>query len=538
MPAARWTARASAVDNAWYSVCWSPELGLFAAVALSGAGDRVMTSPYGADAAVHAQIGEPWWWDGSYSTNAPHIYDAITEAAYVTATGLPVPSPRHTSILETPTTAQRHYLEWCRDQLGAVTAWLIAQIKISYPSVTTYLLIFTPQILRGETPMLRTLNFPEADWKFPAFDVLQIEDYDRVVLGDYAFTDLTWELALNVLDYPIKQVHYFAGFNLLPETTWIWFNTDIAIYRAFQRNPLEVFVWSREQVMRDGWLFDRQSWKLYPNTTRLAQCWKIERTDGVTQAFTSFDQPLTVDGTTYEPANSFSASQFASDSDMSVADVELLGALDADDITAEALLAGVYDHAEVELFVVDWSDLTIPKTIVRRGWIGNISQSGITFRAELRGLGQRIQQPIIESYSPECRVDLFSPRCGASRAAFAVTATVTSLTDGTLGVASDNRVFFSNTLNQEDDWFKYGELIWTTGANAGHTTEIRSFKKGRIELWEPMGLNVAVGDTFTIHAGCDKSLATCRAKFNNVVNFRGEPHVPGNDAMLAYPDSQ
>jgi uncharacterized phage protein (TIGR02218 family) len=487
-------------------------------------------------APIHFQIGEPWWWDGSYGTNAPHIYDAITEAAYVSATGQAVPTPRLTSIYGQPAPAQLPYLQWCRDQLGAVTNWLVAQVKATHPTATTYLLVFTPQILRGDAPMLRTLNFPEAAWQHPAFDVLQIEDYDKIVEGDYAFTDLTWELATTVLQYPKDQIDYFAGFNLLPSTTWIWFNTDKAIWRAFNEAPKDVYVWSREQVMRDGWLFDEQSWKVYPAVTRLAQCWRIERTDGVTQAFTSFDKPLIVDGIAYQPANSFSASQLASDTDMSVADVELLGALDSDDITAADLLAGVYDHAEVELFLVDWGDLSLPRTVVRRGWIGTISQAGIAFRAELRGLGQRIQQPVIDSYSVECRVDLFSAKCGANRAAFAVPATVTALTDGALGVASDNRVFFASSLGQAAGWFDYGEIWWTGGNNAGRKTEVRSFAGGRIELWEPMGLDIAVGDTFTIHAGCDKAFSTCKAKFANALNFRGEPHVPGNDAMLRYPD--
>jgi hypothetical protein len=38
-----WTARSSAADNSWVAVCWSAEVGLFVAVANSGTGNRVMT---------------------------------------------------------------------------------------------------------------------------------------------------------------------------------------------------------------------------------------------------------------------------------------------------------------------------------------------------------------------------------------------------------------------------------------------------------------------------------------------------------------
>jgi uncharacterized phage protein (TIGR02218 family) len=37
--------------------------------------------------------------------------------------------------------------------------------------------------------------------------------------------------------------------------------------------------------------------------------------------------------------------------------------------------------------------------------------------------------------------------------------------------------------------------------------------------------------------GCDKRLETCRDRFANTLNFRGEPHLPGNDLLTRYPGS-
>jgi uncharacterized phage protein (TIGR02218 family) len=48
---------------------------------------------------------------------------------------------------------------------------------------------------------------------------------------------------------------------------------------------------------------------------------------------------------------------------------------------------------------------------------------------------------------------------------------------------------------------------------------------------------VAVGDAFTVSAGCDKQFSTCRTKFDNALNFRGFPYMPGNDAVVSYPTS-
>jgi uncharacterized phage protein (TIGR02218 family) len=57
-----------------------------------------------------------------------------------------------------------------------------------------------------------------------------------------------------------------------------------------------------------------------------------------------------------------------------------------------------------------------------------------------------------------------------------------------------------------------------------------------LELWEVMTKEVEAADAFTITAGCDKHFKTCKAKFDNSVNFRGFPHVSGIDFALAVPD--
>ena len=433
-----------------------------------------------------------------------------------------------------PDAIHDHYIGWCRDQLGEATAWLVGAVKAAHPACTSYLLIFTPQILRDDAPMLWRLNFPQAAWSFPAFDVLQLEDYDWVAAGEFDKNRLSWKLVKDVMGYPPAKLHYFSGFTLRPEQTWIWQHTDEALWLARGQDAAEVFVWSREQVGRDGWLVDRQWEKTYPALTHLATCWRIERLDGAVEGYTTHDRPLLIDGQRYDPAVGFSPSQLAGDADMGVADVELLGAVSSDSISAEALIAGVYDHAEVLLFVVDWADLSVPPTIVRRGWVGRISQSGNQFTAELRGLAQKIQAPVIESYSAECRVDLFSARCGIDRAAFTVSATVTAITDGSLGATAGGRIFTAAALDQADGWFDYGQLRWTSGDNAGRSADVRSFAGGVVELWEPMGLAISMGDSFEITAGCDKRLATCRDKFANILNFRGEPHVPGTDFLVSY----
>ena len=100
------------------------------------------------------------------------------------------------------------------------------------------------------------------------------------------------------------------------------------------------------------------------------------------------------------------------------------------------------------------------------------------------------------------------------------------------------RLFVASGIDgYANDWFTRGLITWLSGANQGRKAEVRLHSKAgdtvTIELWQRMAEPIAEGDTFRIVAGCDKQFATCRAKFNNVPNFRGFPHVPGNDFMLS-----
>ncbi|MBS3962571.1 MAG: DUF2163 domain-containing protein [Sandarakinorhabdus sp.] len=489
-------------------------------------------------AAKHFQIGEPWWWDGSFGSRAPHIYDSATQALYVAETGQAVPTPLLTTVDAQPAAQHAPYLAWLRDKLGAATSYLTAQVKATHPTATSYLLIFTPQLLSTVAPMLYTLNFPQAAWASPAFDVLQIEDYDWVAEGAFEKLPLTWMLAQSTLGYPLNKIEYFGGFALLPSDAYVWEHTDQALQQAAARGPKQLYVWSREQVWRDGWVYGRLEWMLYPEQTTLAQLWRIDRTDGQVKAYTSHDRPLTVDGATYQPAGGFDASAIASDADMGVGDVEVLGAIASDDLSAGDLLAGVYDGAAFEASVCDWTNPADGRIIVRKGWLGTVSQTGGSFKAEMRGLAQRLQAPIIEAYSPECRANLGDTRCKVNLAPLTIAATVTATSDGTLGATADFRRFFAAALTQADGFFDYGMVTFTSGASTGRSVEVARFAGTRVDLFEPLGLGFTVGDTFTITPGCDKRLETCSSKFANVVNFRGEPHVPGQDSVLRYPDAK
>ena len=261
-------------------------------------------------------------------------------------------------------------------------------------------------------------------------------------------------------------------------------------------------------------------------TTTLAHCWRIERQDGQIFCFTSSDQDIVFEGRRYLAATGFTPSAMQASADLSVPNLEVTGMLDSATITEADLLAGRWDGAAVEIFELNWADVSQGKMILRVGTLGNVSAGRVAFQAELRGLSQQLQQPVGSVYAAACDANLGDARCGVDLAALSVATSVTS-------ASADQRSFSASTLGQADDYFGGGVVTWTTGANAGLKMEVRSFAAGAVALVQRMPYSITVGDTLAVVPGCRKRCdEDCSDKFDNVINFRGFPHVPQNDKVL------
>lgn len=94
------------------------------------------------------------------------------------------------------------------------------------------------------------------------------------------------------------------------------------------------------------------------------------------------------------------------------------------------------------------------------------------------------------------------------------------------------------SLTQPTDRYNFGHLKWLTGANKDKAIEVKRWDADTFQLvlFLPMTNDIAVADTFEIFPGCDKSLTDCSVFFDNIINFRGEPHVPGQDVLNQFPD--
>jgi uncharacterized phage protein (TIGR02218 family) len=259
------------------------------------------------------------------------------------------------------------------------------------------------------------------------------------------------------------------------------------------------------------------------------------RGDGAVQGFTDHDAALIFDGTTYEAASGFSASEVQSTLGLAVDNLTVAGALSSATLNEHDLAAGLYDDAGIEIWRVNWASPD-QRVLMRKGNLGQVTRGKTAFQAEMRGLAHRLNQSVGRCYGYGCDADLGDARCTIDLAdpAFCGAGIVASATDA-------RRFTVTGLGAYADQWFSGGRLVWAGGANSGRAMEVKRHGVAgtgvSIELWQAMSDPVTAGDSFTITAGCDKQFTSCKTKFDNALNFRGFPYMPGNDAVTSYPTS-
>lgn len=278
---------------------------------------------------------------------------------------------------------------------------------------------------------------------------------------------------------------------------------------------------------------------LATGATTLATCWKATRGDGVILGFTDHDQDIAFDGVTYLADSGPEASEASSGPGLAVGGAEISGALNetvlsAAPLSSADLAAGLWDRARVEVWRVNWA-APAQRVLTRVGEIGEVTRADGAFRAELRSLTQALEEVRGRVYSHVCDADLGDARCGVDLddPAYVGEGVVSA-------VAGERRIVAAGLDGFAEDFFARGLLRWTSGANAGRAIEVAGHAIGDdgaiLSLWLAPSAAIAAGDAFRITAGCDKRAGTCRSKFANFTNFRGFPHMPGNDFALSYPD--
>lgn len=258
----------------------------------------------------------------------------------------------------------------------------------------------------------------------------------------------------------------------------------------------------------------------------LCYCWLLIRADGTILGFTDHDQAIRIHDTDCMPQTGMTAGTMELESGFALNGGQAEAALSTDAISSDDILDGLYDRATVQLYLVNWR---APETaqLLRTMRIAKITQADGIFSAEMDGLLSGFDAPQGRHYRRNCDASFGDSKCGINTALPVYQQSVTTMA-GTGGLIVQIQPPPAKESDYANGTFMLAdEVLPITRIETGSTAwkiHLRTEPKAVISL-NQIGLLIA---------GCDKSFATCRARFNNAKNFRGFPHLPGNDAAYQF----
>lgn len=277
---------------------------------------------------------------------------------------------------------------------------------------------------------------------------------------------------------------------------------------------------------------------------RLTRCWRIVRSDGVTERWTEHPEAITVGSETFTPAD-FLATASEMNAGFEENNVELRGAFNSAKITKADAKARIYDNARVVVLMVDHrypfagfvrTDLFI---------VDSVQYSTDVFKCDVLSLPGILTRKTGRTLNRDCDAEVFGTRCGLVRATYEESGTVAGVTD---------KRNFTATITAggglpaiANGRYDLGEIDWLTGDNAGFTTPVKtstiSGATSTLALQMRAPYTIQIGDTFKIVPGCNQTLDDCKGTGGsgarpwptNKENFRGMPNMPGTTTLVRTP---
>lgn len=259
----------------------------------------------------------------------------------------------------------------------------------------------------------------------------------------------------------------------------------------------------------------------------VAMYWRIYRLDGVTLGLTSHDRTLYFEGISHLAAPGIAPSAIRKSIGLAEESAEVAGALSHGSITKRDLSAGLFDNASVEIGAVNWE--TLENAPLYSGKIGDVTEGAQDFSASLRSAKQALERDLVSYTSPTCRAQFCGLGCGLSSNRFTGTAQIDSV-DLDMNSVSGTELSASLYLS--------GSIVPMEGPQTGVTFAVVAQESGALVLDKPIYPDTTAGMKVRVRQGCDHTHATCHGRFDNAINFRGEPYLPGNDLLTRYPKAQ
>jgi len=254
---------------------------------------------------------------------------------------------------------------------------------------------------------------------------------------------------------------------------------------------------------------------------------RITRTDAQVFGMTDLDIDLNVGGVDYVSASGYTPTNYQTDNSLGIGNADITGIFDASGIDKSDADAGLFDNAQIDIWIYDYVAATVLRQLAK-GWWGEVKIYRSRYVAEFRSISQTLKNTVGRTFTATCDArfaDLNGAnRCTLDPASFTVT--------GALTAVSGNSSFTDTSRTEADNLYKYGVITWTSGNNTGRSMEVKSNTTlGAITLYQPMPFTVQVGDEYSMLQGCDKTQTVCDTAFSNIDNFRGFPDVPNPDVV-------
>ena len=268
----------------------------------------------------------------------------------------------------------------------------------------------------------------------------------------------------------------------------------------------------------------------------LAVMLRVTPKNAPTLGFTHHPEDLDFEGLTYRASPGMQISSVTANTGLSVDNLDASGLLDDQIITESDVIGGKYDSAKHELFLIDYEHLDYGKMILLSGRVYDLRLVDDVFTAQLGSLSALLGRRVGSVTSPRCRVKEFGDaQCGLNLAGNHPGNGLPLTLFGQTITAITGRLSFDFACTHPNGFFDNGKLIFTGGRNSGLAIEVKRHTEsggvGSIIVQEPLLGPFAVGDVFTVQAGCSRTYAKC-LEYLNLINFRGEPFIIGMRKLL------
>ena len=268
--------------------------------------------------------------------------------------------------------------------------------------------------------------------------------------------------------------------------------------------------------------------ELDSGSPRIARLVKLICKDTTTFGFTDHEVQLTVGGQLYKPAPALFSVKYVATSSTEVSSQNMSAGWV--DLPENDLRGGKIDNAKIIASWCSWANPGGGEFVVFSGNIGEITYDESGFNVDIVSFMKALERNIGHSYTSTCRHKLFSQPgpgtlggCMLSPSAFTFAGAITEV-----NIPKWKFGFSGAALGKGDGYFSAGQITFTSGFNTGLSSIVKMHATERFELFLPAAFILPVGTTFTVQAGCDKTMTTCKAKFNNVLNHGGFPNINPN----------